>query len=79
MDTKIVLEVLSILVKNKVEGIVTEKFRKDKNRKEWALVSKKPDARTRKRRVLKWFGTQKPTKEQIAKEEKRIQYFKHKG
>jgi hypothetical protein len=40
-------------------------------RKEWALVSHSG-------RVLKWFGTTKPSKEWFSKEEARIKYFKHK-
>lgn len=41
-----------------------------RNRLEWALMSKKSP-----RRVLKWFGPDKPTKKEIAKEEARIHYF----
>lgn len=38
----------------------------------WALVStSNPD------KILKWFGTKKPTDEEVAKEERRVQYFKH--
>ena len=40
----------------------------------WALVSKKnPD------KVLKWFGQYKPSKEQVLKEERRIQFFKRRN
>ena len=38
----------------------------------WALVSKNSG------RVLKYWD-HKPSKEEVAKEERRIQYFKHKG
>jgi hypothetical protein len=60
-----------------VTAIVTEKYREETNRKEWALVSRKPDKRTGKRKVLYWFGVKKPSKENISKQEKRINYFKH--
>lgn len=43
-------------------------------RMEWCLVSVKDNSK-----VLKWFGVKKPSNELIDKEEKRIQYFKHKG
>ena len=42
----------------------------EQNRLEWALMSKKSP-----RRVLRWFGPNKPTKKEIAKEEARIHYF----
>ena len=44
------------------------------DKKEWALVSKSDPSR-----VLKWFGTKKPTKEEVYKEEKRVQWFKSQG
>jgi hypothetical protein len=40
----------------------------------WALVSKSdPD------KVLKWFGSSKPSEEEVSKEERRVNYFKHKA
>lgn len=60
-----------------VTAIVMERYREETNRKEWALISRKPDKRTGKRRVLYWFGAKKPSKENISKQEKRINYFKH--
>ena len=54
-----------------VLSILTKKYNEKNERQEWALVSKKS------RRVLKWFGTKKPSEEQVKKEERRIQYFKH--
>ena len=39
---------------------------------QWALVSK-----TNRRKVLKYFGTQKPSHEAVLKEERRIQFFKN--
>lgn len=47
--------------------------RQHEGRKEWALISKGSG------KVLKWFGTSKPSEEAVAKEEKRIQFFKHKS
>jgi hypothetical protein len=40
--------------------------------KQWALVSRKDSSK-----VLKWFGKKKPSEEAVAKEEKRVQYFKN--
>lgn len=64
----------------KKESVLKRKKRKNrgKNNKgkdlrdrfEWALVSKT------KGRVLKWFGPEKPSKKDVAKEEARIHYFK---
>ena len=52
---------------------LVQKYRKDKDRKEWALLESDGP------KVLKWFGTKKPSDEAVSKEERRIQYFKHKG
>lgn len=52
-------------------AILKEKYREDNDRQEWALLDSKGQ------RVLKWFGTKKPSDEQVLKEERRIQYFKH--
>lgn len=56
----------------------TAYLRKKKNentdRMEWALVSKDDQSK-----ILKWFGPKKPSKEEVKEEEKRVQYFKHKG
>lgn len=71
---KALKEVLSEIV----TGILVERYRKEKDRKEWALVSRKP-GKSGKRKVLYWFGTKKPSKESVQKQEKRVQYFKHKG
>jgi hypothetical protein len=61
-----------------VTAIVMERYREETDRKEWCLISRKPDKRTGKRRVLYWFGAKKPSKENVEKQERRIQYFKHK-
>ena len=42
-----------------------------RDRMEWALVSK-----SNPKKILKWFGPEKPSKKQIAKEERRIHAFK---
>lgn len=54
-------------------AVLRKKRRKDKGRSEWALMDSKGE------RVLKWFGPEKPSEERVEKEERRIQYFKHKG
>lgn len=61
-----------------ITAIVMERYREETDRKEWCLISRKPDKRTGKRRVLYWFGAKKPSKENVEKQERRIQYFKHK-
>jgi len=55
----------------KVESTLVQKHNDKTNKEEWALISKHSG------RVLKWFGSAKPSKEEVAKEEHRIQYFKH--
>ena len=55
-------------------AILRKKKNENTGKTEWALLGKKPP-----HRVLKWFGTQKPSEERVNKEESRIQYFKHKG
>ena len=50
---------------------LVHKYRKDKDRKEWALLESDGP------QVLKWFGTEKPSEERVLKEERRIQFFKH--
>jgi len=55
-------------------SVLVQKKNKNTDRTEWALVSKSDP-----KKILKWFGPSKPNKEQIAKEEKRVQYFKNKG
>lgn len=54
-------------------AVLRKKYREDKKRSEWALLSKDGS------RVLKWFGTQRPSDERVKKEEARVQYFKHQG
>lgn len=41
---------------------------------EWALVS-----RSKPERILKWFGTKKPSAAAVAAEERRVAYYKHGG
>ena len=54
-------------------SILRKKYREDKDRTEWALLDSKG------KRVLRWFGVEKPSEERVKKEEKRIQFFKHKN
>lgn len=42
-----------------------------KHKGEWVLLD------TKKTRVLRIFGKKKPSKERVLKEERRIQFFKH--
>lgn len=57
--------------------MLVQRYREEKERKEWALVSRKVSPKTGKRRVLYWFGTRKPSEEAFKKQEQRVQYFKH--
>lgn len=59
-----------------VEAMKMKRFNEKTHRKEWALMSKSKD-KSGKHKVLKWFGLKEPSDEDIAKEEKRIQYFKY--
>jgi len=72
---KIIISTLQMIV----TGILVQKVDKKTGKKKWALVTRKPDKRTGKRRVLYWFGSKKPSEESVSKQEKRVQYFKHKG
>jgi hypothetical protein len=54
-----------------VISILRKKYREEKDRSEWALVTKKGG------RVLKWFGPEKPSEERVKKEDNRVQMFKH--
>jgi len=58
---------------NKILKLVYKK-NNETNKKEWALVSKSEPSR-----VLKLFGTKKPTKDEVLKEERRVQWFKSRG
>lgn len=55
-----------------VTAVLKKLYRKKTGRKEWALVS-----RSNPKKILKWFGPRKPSKEAVLKEERRVQYFKH--
>jgi hypothetical protein len=61
-----------------VDSILTQRVDPKSGTKKWALVSRSK-TKEGKRRVLKYFGTKRPSPESVQKEEKRIQYFKHKG
>jgi hypothetical protein len=58
---------------NKIARLV-QKVNKETGKKEWVLTS-----RSKPYRVLKWFGSEKPSKEKVLKEEKRIWWFKAHG
>lgn len=51
--------------------MLRKKYNPKRQRTEWALVSRRGG------RVLRWFGTSKPSESRVAKEERRIQYFRH--
>jgi len=50
---------------------LVKKYREETDKKEWALLESDGP------RVLKWFGSKKPTEEEVLKEERRVQFFKH--
>jgi hypothetical protein len=50
--------------------MLQQKVNPNTGRKEWALVSHTGKA-------LKWFGTEKPSKDWFKKEEARVEMFKH--
>lgn len=52
--------------------MLKQRVNKKTGKKEWALVSTSDPSK-----ILKWFGGRKPSDEAVAKEEKRVQYFKH--
>jgi len=62
------------LKKNRRRAILRRKHNDKTDTTQWALLSKKAP-----HHVLKWFGSKKPSDEAVAKEERRIQFFKHKG
>jgi len=43
----------------------------------WVLISKTTSKRTGRRRVLRIYGKKKPTKKQISKDERIIEYYKN--
>jgi hypothetical protein len=51
---------------------LVKKRREDKDREEWALVSKSSPGK-----VLEWFGPKKPSEGTVQKAEARVQFFKH--
>lgn len=64
----------TVIVGSKKTAILKQKKNKNTGKTEWALVSKTDPSK-----VLKWFGVTKPSEETVAKEEKRVQYFKNKA
>lgn len=53
--------------------MLRKRFNKNTKRIEYALVSRSG------KKVLEWFGRQKPSKERFDAAESRVQYFKHQG
>lgn len=51
---------------------LVKKLNKNTDKKEWALVSRKDP-----KKILKWFGPEKPSEDEVQKEEKRVNYWKH--
>ena len=49
-----------------------KKYNKKTKKKQWALVSM-----TDEDKVLKWFGDKKPSEDSVAREEKRVRFFKY--
>ena len=71
---KINLELDNFVVNhfNNIKAKLVQKYRKDTERKEYALVSiKNPE------KILKWFGVAKPSEEEVLKQERRVQWFKN--
>lgn len=56
----------------KVLSVLIQKVNPKTHEKEWALVSREDHAK-----ILKWFGKTKPSDEEIKKQERRVQFFKH--
>jgi hypothetical protein len=54
-------------------SVLRKKFRKDKSRSEWALMDSDG------KKVLRWFGEERPSEDRVREEEKRVQFFKHQG
>jgi len=58
-----------------VEAVLTQRVNPKTGNQEWALVSR--SSRGGHHRVLKYFGQTRPSGDKVAKEERRIQFFKH--
>ncbi len=52
--------------------MLTKKINPESGKSEYCLVSTSSPGK-----VLKWFGVNKPSPEDVEKEEKRVSYFKH--
>ena len=76
-QNKVIKALVKVASNFEATSVLAKRYREENKRSEWALVSKKKD-KTGKRRVLYWFGTGKPSDEEFAKQERRIQYYKHK-
>jgi hypothetical protein len=56
-----------------VTSIVKKRYNPKTKKSEYCLVSVKDP-----KKILKWFGSNKPSDERVIHEEKRVQYFKNK-
>jgi hypothetical protein len=68
------LRIYEVKPKMEKEAKLVRRYNKKRKRTEWALVS-----RSNPKKVLRWFGPRKPSEEKVLAEERRIQWFKHKG
>ena len=68
------LRVYEVKPKMEKEAKLVRRYNKKRKRTEWALVS-----RSNPKKVLRWFGPRKPSEERVLSEERRVQWFKHKG
>lgn len=53
-------------------GLLRQRKNKKTGRVEYALVSRKNP-----KKILKWFGTKRPTEEAVKKEERRVKGWEH--
>ena len=72
--TKMLLAKIEELTNRIKSAVLIQKHNENTGTTQWALVSVKDHDK-----VLKWFGSEKPSDESILKEEKRVQWFKSRG
>jgi hypothetical protein len=68
------LRIYEVRPKMEKEAKLVRRYNKKHKRTEWALVS-----RSDPKKILRWFGPHKPSEERVLSEERRVQWFKHKG
>lgn len=54
--------------------MLAQRLHQKTGQKEWCLVSVKDPTK-----ILEWYGKSKPTTEQVAESEKRVEFYKHAG